>query len=45
MYGHVDDKREYGDMEDIRDRVTELRAMAENGPSESGRRGGPRSEG
>jgi len=31
LYSHVDRKREAGDLEAIRDRVTELRRLAENG--------------
>jgi deoxyribodipyrimidine photolyase-related protein len=31
MYSHVDDKRESGEMEDIRDRVEELRGMEGEG--------------
>jgi hypothetical protein len=31
MYSHVDNKQDSGDMEAIRERVGELREMAENG--------------
>jgi deoxyribodipyrimidine photolyase-related protein len=31
MYSHVDDKQESGDMDDIRERVTDLREMAADG--------------
>jgi deoxyribodipyrimidine photolyase-related protein len=31
MYSHVDNKQESGDMDDIRDRVTDLREMAADG--------------
>jgi len=31
MYGHVDDKRGSGEMDDIHERVKELRRMEEDG--------------
>jgi hypothetical protein len=31
MYGHVDDKRERGDLAEIRERVATLREHASNG--------------